>query len=267
MSTENNRSGLGGKICAAFIFLTRLPLWRLHQPSKDAYTHIVEFWPITGWLTAGISAAMLYFITPYNVIIAVLAAIAARLLLTGALHEDGLADFFDGFGGGNSKERILAIMKDSHIGTYGVLGIIFYILTLGTSLFSLASFSPKITALIILMADPFAKLLASQTIMLMPYARKEEDSKAHNIYCKFSLGSYLFLLLQGLLPIGLFIWLAKPTTLQILLLIAVPVILCALLNTYIYKKIKGYTGDCNGAIFLLCELSAYLTAVFAIIQQ
>ncbi len=265
MSKENNRSGLGGKIWAAFIFLTRIPMWRLHQPPKEAYTHIVKFWPLTGWLTAGISAVMLYFIAPYNILIAVLATIAARLLLTGALHEDGLADFFDGFGGGTSKERILAIMKDSHIGTYGVLGIVLYILTLGSSLFSLASFNPKIAALTIIMADPFAKLLASQTIMLMPYARKEEDSKAHNIYSKFSLGSCLFLLVQGLLPLGLFIWIVKPTMLQILLLAAVPIILCALLNTYIYKKIKGYTGDCNGAIFLLCELSVYITAVFVII--
>ena len=59
---------------------------------------------------------------------AILLAIIARLLLTGALHEDGLADFFDGMGGGTSRERILQIMKDSHIGTYGVLGLIMYFL-------------------------------------------------------------------------------------------------------------------------------------------
>ena len=45
----------------------------------------------------------------------------ARLLITGCLHEDGLADFFDGFGGGTSRERILVIMKDSHIGSYGAV--------------------------------------------------------------------------------------------------------------------------------------------------
>ena len=58
--------------------------------------------------------------------IAVLMALAARLLATGALHEDGLADFCDGFGGGTSRDKILSIMKDSHIGTYGVLGLLFY---------------------------------------------------------------------------------------------------------------------------------------------
>jgi adenosylcobinamide-GDP ribazoletransferase len=250
------------RIWAAFIFLTRLPFWRLHQPSKEAYESVVEYWPLVGWLTAAISGAALYFIAPYNILIAVLAAIIIRILVTGALHEDGLADFFDGFGGGTSREKILSIMKDSHIGTYGVLGLVCYILLLGACLFSLASLSPKLAALAIFMADPFAKMLAAQTVMMMPYARREEDSKAHNIYRRAKFPQYVFLILQGLLPLGLFIWLIEPDTIQVLLLVLVPAILSALLNIYIYKKIKGYTGDCNGAIFLLTELSIYLTAAF-----
>ena len=135
------------RIWAAFIFLTRLPFWRLYQPPKEAYTSVVEHWPLVGWLTAAISAAALYFIAPYNILIAVLAAIVIRILVTGALHEDGLADFFDGFGGGGkNRERILSIMKDSHIGTFGVLGLICYILLLGTSLFCIASVSPEFAA-------------------------------------------------------------------------------------------------------------------------
>ena len=61
-------------------------------------------------------------VLPFPIVL--LTAIAARLLITGALHEDGLADFFDGFGGGGKdRSRILAIMKDSHIGTFGVLSL------------------------------------------------------------------------------------------------------------------------------------------------
>ena len=68
--------------------------------------------------------------------LAVLAAIVVRLLMTGALHEDGLADFCDGFGGGGSdRQRILDIMKDSHIGTYGVLGLVLYLLLLAAALY------------------------------------------------------------------------------------------------------------------------------------
>ena len=112
------------RIWASFIFLTRLPFWRLYQPPKEAYESVVEYWPLVGWLTAAISAAVLWLIAPYNVLIAILAAIVIRILITGALHEDGLADFFDGFGGGTSREKILSIMKDSHICTYGVLGLV-----------------------------------------------------------------------------------------------------------------------------------------------
>ena len=120
------------RIWAAFIFFTRLPLWRLHEPPKESYKSVVEFWPLTGWLTGGLMALTLWLCSmyfPYTV--AVLFAIVVRLLITGALHEDGLADFMDGFGGGGSdRSRILAIMKDSHIGTYGVIGLILYHLLL-----------------------------------------------------------------------------------------------------------------------------------------
>lgn len=253
------------RIWASFIFLTRLPFWRLYQPPKEAYTSVVEHWPLVGWLTAAISAAALYFIAPYNILIAVLAAIVIRILVTGALHEDGLADFFDGFGGGGKdRERILSIMKDSHIGTFGVLGLICYILLLGTSLFCIASVSPEFAALTVLMADPFSKMLAAQTVMAMPYSRKEEESKARNIYRRARFPQYILLLLEGLIPLGLYIWLTEPDTTQVLILVLVPALLCTLLNLFIYKRIKGYTGDCNGAIFLLTELSIYITATFLI---
>ena len=251
------------RIWAAFIFLTRLPFWRLYQPPKEAYESVTEHWPLVGWLTSAIMASVLYFIAPYNLLIAVVAAIAIRILVTGALHEDGLADFFDGFGGGGKdREKILTIMKDSHIGTYGVLGMIIYILLLGCSLFSIASLSPKFAALTIILADPFAKMLAAQTIMAMPYARKEEESKAKNIYRRAKFPQYILLIVEGLIPLGLFIWLAQPSPDKILLLVAIPAVLCTLLNLFIYKRIKGYTGDCNGAIFLLVELGIYITVTF-----
>ena len=89
------------RIWASFIFFTRLPFWRLHQPAQECYKTVVEHWPLTGWLTGGLMAATLWvgsMYLPYAV--AVLLAIVVRLLVTGALHEDGLADFLDGFGWG-----------------------------------------------------------------------------------------------------------------------------------------------------------------------
>ena len=251
---------------ASLIFFTRLPWWRLRSVPREAFEPVVDWWPFVGWLTGGVLAGV--FIGAHSLgmppVLAALLAIASRLLLTGALHEDGLADFCDGFGGGSTRERTLSIMKDSHIGTFGVLGLICYILLLGTSLFCIASVSPEFAALTVLMADPFSKMLAAQTVMAMPYARKEEESKARNIYRRARFPQYILLLLEGLIPLGLYIWLTEPDTTQVLILVLVPALLCTLLNLFIYKRIKGYTGDCNGAIFLLTELSIYITATFLI---
>ena len=242
------------RIWASFIFFTRLPFWRLHEPPKECYKTVVEHWPLTGWLTAGLMAATLWgasLIMPYA--IAVLLAIVVRLLVTGALHEDGLADFLDGFGGGgNNRERILTIMKDSHIGTYGVIGLIFYELLLAAALFSM---TPTMAALTILAADPFAKMVTSQLIMMMPYARKEEEAKAKIVYRKMDWKASISLAIQGLLPMAAFIWY---TGIRWDLIILIPFLVMYFLYMMIWRKIHGYTGDCCGAVCLLVELSVYL---------
>ena len=244
------------RVWAAYIFFTRLPFWRMHQPPRECYTSVVEFWPLTGWLTASVMAAVFYLgsmVLPYPV--AVLAAIIARILLTGALHEDGLADFFDGFGGGgNDRERILRIMKDSHIGTYGVLSLILYI---GVLFFTLYSMGPFYGALTILAVDPYAKMLSAQVVMMLPYARTEETSKAHNVYRRMDTRAGILLAVQGLLPIGLYCYFLRATV-DWQLLLFIPCLTMYVLYRLIWSRLRGYTGDCCGAIFLLVELSGYL---------
>lgn len=238
---------------AALIFFTRLPWWRIYQPPQASYKAVVEFWPMTGWLTGGAMATTLFLgsmVLPWSV--AVIAAIVVRLLVTGALHEDGLADFMDGFGGGGDRARILAIMKDSHIGTYGVLGLILYFMLLGTTLYSL---SPTVAALTVLAADPFSKMVASQLINMLPYARREEEAKNRTIYRKPSLAAGLSLTVQGLLPMALMIGM---TGISWYLVIALPALVMYFLYLLMLRKIQGYTGDCCGAVCLLVELAVYL---------
>ena len=242
------------RIWASLIFFTRLPFWRLHQPPKACYETVVEHWPLTGWVVGGAMAATLWvgsMVMPYMV--AVVLAIVVRLLVTGALHEDGLADFLDGFGGGGSdRGRILAIMKDSHIGTYGVIGLILYELLLTASLLSM---SPLMAALTILAATPYARMVTAQLITMMPYARTEEESKAKTVYRKMGWPAGISLALQGLLPMGLYLWY---TGLPWEVIIFIPCLVMYFLYLLIWNRLRGYTGDCCGAVCLLVELTVYL---------
>ena len=242
-------------VWAALIFFTRLPFWRVYQPPQASYKAVVEYWPLTGWLTGGAMAATIYFgslVLPWPV--AVIAAITVRLLITGALHEDGLADFLDGFGGGGDRARILAIMKDSHIGTYGVLGLIIYMSLLVATLYSM---TPVIAALTVFAADPFSKMVSSQLVNMLPYARREEEAKNKTVYRKPSLAAGLSLTVQGLLPMAVMIWL---TGISWYFVIAMPALVMYFLYLLMLRKIKGYTGDCCGAVCLLVELAVYLVA-------
>ena len=201
-------------------------------------------------------AAMLFVGNLYlPVTVTVVLAIVVRLLITGALHEDGLADFFDGFGGGGSdRERILAIMKDSHIGTYGVLGLMMYMLLLATALITLAGRTTW-APLAILAADPFARMVTAQLVLMMPYARREEEAKARIVYRKPTTAACIGLAVQGLLPMALFLWF---TGLRWDLVLFVPALVMYFLYLLIWRRLRGYTGDCCGAVCLLVELAVYL---------
>ena len=247
------------KVLAAFIFFTRLPFWRIKEVPAKYFKRIVPYWPLAGWLTGGITVGVLWIaaqILPIS--IAWVLAILSRLLITGCLHEDGLADFFDGFGGGTTKERTLAIMKDSQIGSYGVIGLLVYFLLLFLLLENLPL---KLICVLVICGDCWSKFCASQIINYLPYARKEEESKAKNVYDRMTWQELLTGFICGFLPIILFLpidfW---------------PVMICPILTfTLLYRlmkrRLQGYTGDCCGATFLLCELSFYLGAVILLYAQ
>ena len=239
-------------IAAALVFFTRLPLWKFkafNVPAKY-FEQVVSYWALVGWLTAGVMAGVLWLsaqVLPFQV--AVLLAIVSRVLLTGALHEDGLADFFDGFGGGSTRERTLEIMKDSHIGTYGVLGLILYFLLLYQLLVHL---SMPFAMFAILVGDPLCKLISSFIATFLPYARTAEASKAKVVYCKTAAVPLVVSSVAGLAPLCFLLdyrfWLAA----------VLPILVFVLLIFVMKRKLQGYTGDCCGTMFLLTELSFYL---------
>lgn len=235
-------------LLAAFIFFTRLPFWRIREVPAACFKHVVPYWPLTGWLTGGIMAAVLWLSAQVLPIEAAwLLAIVSRLWVTGCLHEDGLADFLDGFGGGTTRERTLSIMKDSHIGTYGVIGLVLYFLLL----FQLHHLPLLVLCTAAFCADSYSKCCASQLINLLPYSRREEESKAKVVYNRMTPTEWITGMISGVLPIGLLpmhVWAAclfPPCAF---------VLLCRLMK----RRIGGYTGDCCGAMFLICELTFYL---------
>ena len=92
-------------LLAAIMMFTRLPLWRIVNVDKRYFMDVIKYWPLVGFMTGATTGGVLWLsaqIVPLEV--ACILAIIARILLTGALHEDGLADVFDWFGGGTSNE-------------------------------------------------------------------------------------------------------------------------------------------------------------------
>lgn len=252
------------RILAAFIFFTRLPFWRLAEVPKEYYERVVPLWPLVGWLTGG-CMALTYSLASciFPPTVSLVLTLLVRILMTGALHEDGLADVCDGFGGGITREQTLRIMKDSHIGTYGVLGLILYFLLTLAILYGLADSedadpqSMSRIPFLLFCADPCAKYLSSHIVNVLPYARKEEEAKNKLVYSRTPWAEELAGLCFGLVPTFLLLpyrhWLCIPAA-----------ALCTLFLFRLYsKKIQGYTGDCCGACFLLTEL-VYLLASLAL---
>lgn len=263
------------RILATLSFFTRLPFWRLCNIPAECYKRVVPLWPLAGWVTGGTMAAVYLgaqIVFPRS--IAVVLALLSRMLLTGALHEDGFADFSDGFGGGTTRERILAIMKDSHIGTYGVLGLLIYLMLMSASMYELLSDNActdtlfiLLNAWIILSADIWSKYCASRIIYRLPYARTAEEAKNKLVYAEIGMKEKVLSLMLGLLPIlpalPIAACAANGTVLIIFIaaLLLTPLTVSSLMFAYIRHRIQGYTGDCCGAVFIVSELATYLCAV------
>ena len=254
---------LWSRLLAAFSFFTRLPFWRLGHIQPEHYKRVVALWPLVGWFTGGV--AVLVFLLAHAVMpgaFSLLLALTVRVLLTGALHEDGLADFFDGFGGGTTRERTLEIMKDSHIGTYGVLGLVIYFLMLFGMYCHIIywteySFGTAFVCFILFAADTFGKWAASQIVNFLPYARTAEQAKNKFVYERMSVGEVLVGALFGWAPTLLLFQLTACWA-------AVAAMVAAgLMMLLMWRRLKGYTGDCCGATMLIAEL-VYLIVMGAL---
>ncbi len=231
----------------ALSFYTRLP-----YPQTLDYRQLPQaavYLPLIGWLIGGISAIVFYLadlLWPQTT--AVILALIAGILSTGALHEDGFADVCDGFGGGMNKQRILEIMKDSHIGVYGLLGLLLMLLLK----ISVLTAMPSAAVPLLLIAGHSISRLSPLLLMRRYTYAREHHSKASGAVYQPPFQELIFATLIALLPLALLPVLCASAI--------VPVMLATvLLGHYFYRHIGGYTGDCLGASQQVAETIFYLS--------
>jgi len=237
-------------------FYARLPLGEgAHAPLDFARMALAL--PIAGAVIGATGAAGLIVarICHFPMLVCALVAVAVLVLATGALHEDGLADIADGFGGGATRESKLAIMRDSRVGTYGALALCFSILLRVAALASLLERSVAIAALALIFAGAVSRVAGLAPMMRLPPARADGlgatvAAPAREVWFRALVASAAF----GLGP-----WLAGAGPGQIVVAIVAPIVAAALIANLARKQIGGYTGDVLGAAQQLAEIAILLS--------
>lgn len=242
----------------ALMFYTRIPVpsWMKHEP--EMLNKATIYFPIIGWIVAGISALVFYLssLVFSNPEIPILLSMVASILTTGAFHEDGFADVCDGFGGGWKKEKILDIMKDSRVGTYGSVGLI---LILGLKFFSLEVLDNQTLICTLFVSHSLSRFVALSFIFTLDYVREDELSKAKPVAKKLPLNDLLTAFIFAILPLFIYVIITKNF---FLFLVIPPLVILHLYFGYYFKKwIGGYTGDCLGATQQVAEVIIYLIVV------
>ncbi len=243
------------------MFYTRIPCPKNIDHNPDYLNKATRYFPFIGWIVGSISFLAFYLFSLFlSVETAVILAIIASILTTGAFHEDGFADVCDGFGGGWTKEKILMIMKDSAIGAYGAIGLaMLFLLKFKLLSESIALFNGEnsyfLIFLLFISAHALSRLAAISIIFTHEYSRDDASSKSKPIAKKHTWkeisGSFFF----GLLPLLVFSYFQYK-----FLLALIPVfIMRYFLARYFQKWIDGYTGDCLGATQQVCEVVYYLS--------
>ncbi len=236
-------------ICAVR-FLTILPFGKsLNSTSKDL-ARSMAFYPVIGY---GIGLLMLgfYSLVSHGVapIFAVVFTFLIGIILTGALHLDGFADTCDGFYGGKSKDEILAIMRDSHIGAMATGGL-FCLLVLKLSLF-LSLYTRGILNVALLLTPALGRWAMVVATSLYPYARTEEGlAKPFIEEISWKEGVIATVVLLVLV----YGQMKQPGALLVLNVL----IVVMLVSRWISKKIGGMTGDTLGAINELAEVACLI---------
>lgn len=261
--TESIQVSFIGTLLAALTFFTRLP--RIPYPSYSANDdkYAAAFAPWVGWLVAVVAIGVLKFgygWLPVPVIVTLM--MIATVWFTGALHEDGFADYCDAFGTQRSREQTLEIMRDPRVGVFGVVGLVLALLLKFSLLSALVNGLPlAATIVVIVVAHTVSRFVAVSFMSTHGYARRDDETaKAGKLSTGLPLPWLLWAMLGATIPLLAAAWWVAWSLLWI-----VP----ALIGVRIWfalsfqRRLGGYTGDCLGAAQQASELVILLVVAAA----
>lgn len=246
---------------AAVQFLTRIRLSCGAPPASNALGHCPVYFPLVGALIAILVAAL----TGLGALIwapwlAVLAALAFEAWLTGALHEDAVADFCDAFGGGHTRDQVLTILEDSRIGAFGALGLLFAV-SLRTGAMMTLIIQWGVAGWPLWSSAFVASSAAGRWVMVLamglfaPLAGRESLSRT--IGCALSRRERVESGLWALAAIAPF---AVLCPLQFLFAVALLIPVVGGLLHLVLRKLGGMTGDCLGCVGYVSQVVVLLAA-------
>lgn len=249
---------------AAIQFFTRIPVPAWVGHSLQQLDQSLRYFPLLGMGVGALAAIVLWLCTlVLPVEVAVVLSMLATVWITGAFHEDGLSDFADGIGGGYGREKILAIMKDSHIGAYGVIAIVFALLLKYQMLLTLtAKHSFVFVAVTMVAAHCISRLMAVSLMQTQSYVRADQSARAKPAVQKLNRNSVFIAVVTGMAAMVL-LFIVGASIVNITAALACTLLFRLYLGRQLYKKLGGYTGDCLGAMQQITEIGFYLGLSFS----
>lgn len=234
---------------AAVVTFTRIPIpWTLEAA---AFRRASLQLPLLGWFLGGLQWLILSLGAWIPADVALFLALLIPILLSGAMHEDGLADFADGILGGATIERRLEIMKDPRVGSFGVLALI---LVLGGQFLFLSHTAESLRGPLLLGVAVLSRCLCVLLLGALPY-KNHSGSRSQGFLPENFTGWKTLLPLWPALPMGC-LW---PMSTSVAMGIGLLLLFFGL-KSYLQKKLEGVTGDCLGAAIKLAEFCFFLIA-------
>ncbi|MDH4189268.1 MAG: adenosylcobinamide-GDP ribazoletransferase [Betaproteobacteria bacterium] len=236
-------------VLTALGYFTRWPVSGAGEFSQVELNAALRYFPAIGLLVGACSGfAHLLAAQIFPASVAVVLALVSGVLLTGGFHEDGLADTCDGLGGGWTRERVLEIMKDSRLGSFGALGLVLVLLGKYAALTSLAL---TIVPAVFIAGHAWSRFMAASVVSTQSYVREDDSARARLVAGGIGLSALGYAGLFALAPLFL---LGAAGVAGALAAFAAR----AIAGTYLHRRLGGYTGDTLGAVQQVAELAFYL---------